>query len=78
MREIKRRQPLFISTSMVVTSKRFVYIDLGANNGDSVYNFFGKESKYPTLFNSKDIEKSECIVYAFEGNPRFNDQLLEF
>ncbi len=59
----------------VNSPKRFVYIDLGANTGDSVYTFFGAQSKYPKFSNSTDIEKNQRIVYAVEANPRFNEQL---
>jgi FkbM family methyltransferase len=56
-------------------AQRWVYIDLGANNGDSVYNFFGVKLKYPSFLSKKDIDENDWIVYAFEANPLFNTQL---
>jgi FkbM family methyltransferase len=57
-------------------SNKFVYIDLGANTGDSVYDFFNaKSSKYPKIFNSTDGGRSDWSVYAFEANPQFDAQL---
>jgi FkbM family methyltransferase len=55
--------------------KRWVYIDLGANNGDSLYSFFTVQSKYPSLLSQADIHNNTWIVHAFEANPRFNAQL---
>jgi FkbM family methyltransferase len=64
----------FVSTK----STKFVYVDLGANTGDSVYNFFNaNSSKYPKILNSLEVSKNGWIVYAFEANPRFNGQLDE-
>jgi FkbM family methyltransferase len=56
-------------------TKRWVYIDLGVNNGDSVYSFFTGRAKYPSLLTQADIQDNTWIVHAFEANPRFNDQL---
>jgi hypothetical protein len=75
MPKIKSKKSLFIQALMIKATRRFLYIDLGANTGDSVYNFFGHQSNYPKFFNSTDVDKNEWIVYAFEANPRFNDQL---
>jgi FkbM family methyltransferase len=62
--------------SFVLTRpKQFVYIDLGANTGDSVYNFFNVQSNYPKILNTTEVEKNDWVVFAFEANPQFNNQL---
>jgi FkbM family methyltransferase len=62
-----------------------VFIDLGSNKGDSIYNFFGLLEKSQgsnlngqSLFDN-EIEDSFILktwdVYAFEANEFFNEQL---
>ena len=64
-----------------------VYIDLGSNKGDSVYNFFGLlEKPEGSNLNGQSLFDNEgedsfilktWDVYAFEANEYFNDQLNE-
>jgi len=64
-------------------TKNFVFIDLGANKGDSIYNFFGIETKdqnpynFPRLIDRSLVNQVSWIVYAFEANPVFDDNLYE-
>jgi hypothetical protein len=60
---------------------KYVYFDLGANNGDSIENFLGltEEAKggnirsmFPMWFNRK-----KWIIHAFEANKLFNDKLMD-
>lgn len=60
---------------------RYVYFDLGANNGDSIENFLGLvdeakggdiRSMFPKWFNRK-----KWIIHAFEANKLFNDKLMD-
>ena len=63
--------------------RKYVYFDLGTNNGDSLKNFFGidrkihPEWKLNIELNSKRINSVNWIAYAFEANPKFNEQLWE-
>ena len=59
-----------------------IFIDLGANKGDSVLNFIGMNLNAQGgnlnangLF-SKKLKNSNWIIYAFEANPYFDEQLL--
>jgi FkbM family methyltransferase len=59
---------------------RNVFIDLGANKGDSVLNFLGLQDvaqggKLSKLFKKDSIASKDWIIYAFEANPYFNDIL---
>jgi FkbM family methyltransferase len=72
------------TSQLTPRQKRWVYIDMGANNGDSVYKFFGfpypsykngYAPKYPTLVSEADVRDNAWIVYVFEANPRFNEPL---
>ena len=56
-----------------------VFIDLGANKGDSVYNFVGlTENAQGGKLNSKNFAKNASwIIYAVEANPFFDTKLLE-
>ncbi len=59
-----------------------VFIDLGANKGDSIYNFVGLSTTaqggnlnsniFPGWF-----RKAEWIIYAIEANPFFDSKLAE-
>jgi hypothetical protein len=60
---------------------RYVYFDLGANNGDSIENFLGLSdeakggdirSMFPAWFNRK-----KWIIHAFEANKLFDDKLMD-
>ena len=59
--------------------RKYVYFDLGANNGDSLANFFGFDEKVflGWKLNNDRINSVNWIVYAFEANPIFNEQLSE-
>jgi FkbM family methyltransferase len=64
------------------SNPRYIFIDLGANKGDSVYNFIGVEKRanggdlyYKKTLNIKD--DIEWTIYAFEPNKFFNKQLDE-
>lgn len=58
-------------------SRKYVYFDLGLNNGDSLLNFFNLKSLnyvggYLSFSNfSRKTQSSDWIVYAFEANPTF-------
>jgi hypothetical protein len=65
------------------SSTNFVYIDLGANTGDSVYNFFGIKThasspyKFPKLIDLDFVNQVSWSVYAFEANPVFDNDLYK-
>jgi hypothetical protein len=65
------------------TAKNYVFIDLGANKGDSIYNFFGIETNdqspynFPQLLDRTLVKQVSWIVYAFEANPVFDNDLYE-
>ena len=59
-----------------------VFIDLGANKGDSIYNFIGLNSQAQggNLDNSnfpKSYKTAKWIIYGFEANSFFDNQLLK-
>jgi hypothetical protein len=64
-------------------SSLHVYIDLGANKGDSIYNFVGinyraqggnllKNQTFPQSFKS-----AKWIIYGFEANSVFDSRLIK-
>lgn len=58
-----------------------VFIDLGANSGDTIYNFVGMNSKsLGGNLNSqnfpKSFKKAKWIIYGFEANSAFDQQLM--
>lgn len=55
--------------------RKYIYFDLGANNGDSVYNFFNEQLTYPKLLPPNLVNMVDWTVYAFEANPLFDDDL---
>jgi FkbM family methyltransferase len=64
------------------SNPRYIFIDLGANKGDSVYNFIGVDKRanggdlyYKNTLNITD--DIEWTIYAFEPNKFFNKQLDE-
>ena len=64
-------------------TRNFVFLDLGANKGDSLYTFFGVDSKefnpygkFPVLIDTDLVNKVNWTVYAFEANPIFNANLI--
>lgn len=60
------------------SSRKFVVFDLGANNGDSLSNFFGiGENKMYNQLNNEKINQVKWTVYAFEANPYFNGHLAK-
>lgn len=55
---------------------RYVYVDMGTNDGRSVLSFFGMNEKtYPALMNQSLIDENDWIVYVFEANPKFNQEI---
>ena len=66
----------------VYEGMRHVFIDLGANNGDSAYNFFGlneksQGGKFSNILSKKEIDKWRWQVYAVEANSVFDKDLIE-
>lgn len=59
-------------------SVRNVYIDLGANNGDSILSFFGMNpnKEYPSILDAETIAQKNWLVYVFEANPAFNSDIV--
>ena len=58
-----------------------VLIDLGAGEGDSVYNFFGllaytRDGSFPRRIPRRKI-KEKWTVYAIEGDQSFNNELYK-
>lgn len=65
------------STSRI---KKYVFIDLGANNGDSVLNFLdlnqrAQGGQIKSLIDINIIKNNSWDIYAFEGNTVFDKQL---
>lgn len=62
-------------------TNNYVFIDLGANKGDSIYSFFGVETKefnpykFPELIDRKLVNQVSWTVLAFEANPVFDQDL---
>jgi FkbM family methyltransferase len=61
---------------------KFVFIDLGANKGDSIRNFFGQNEKalggqLSNLIKLKEVLNKKWIIYAIEANPFFDQVLYE-
>jgi hypothetical protein len=61
--------------------RKYVFIDLGANKGDSIYNFFGLSEKshagdkLSSLVSLNIVKNNKWDVYGFEGNPIFDEPL---
>ena len=60
--------------------RRCVFFDLGANNGDSLQNFFGLQSSggggdFKKLLPNYIVERNTWIAHAYEANPFFNKSL---
>ena len=61
---------------------KYVFIDLGANKGDSIYNFVGMNNQaqggninsemFPQSFKS-----AKWIIYGFEANSVFDSRLIK-
>ncbi|EXU97251.1 methyltransferase FkbM domain protein [Metarhizium robertsii] len=58
---------------------RYIFVDLGANIGDSLDAFLRKEdAKFQYEFPRPDWARyEEADIYLFEGNPTFNPALVE-
>jgi len=58
---------------------KYVLIDLGANKGDSIYNFFGMKdqmsNKLPELIDPELVNQVSWTIFAFEANPVFDKDL---
>lgn len=59
------------------SGRRYIFIDLGSNNGDSVYNFFNEEQKYPKILDSNIVNIVKWEIFAFEANPIFDEPLIK-
>lgn len=72
-----------IRPDLTIKSKKFIYFDLGSNNGDSILSFFGLKPRFPELFGGNlTCEKfappdAQWWIYAFEANSKFNADLDE-
>ena len=70
-----------ITLSTIYTSNRHVFLDLGANDGDTTYNFFGLKS-YSQGGYFKDIIPLDVVqnykweVHSIEANPVFDQDLI--
>jgi len=78
----ENKQSLIETTTKEIYAPKNVFIDLGANKGDSVYNFFGLNAKalggkLETLVEKKLILNKKWIIYAFEANPVFDKNLTD-
>ncbi|XP_006815382.1 uncharacterized protein LOC102803962 [Saccoglossus kowalevskii] len=61
-----------------VTAKNYVFIDLGAGNGDTLRSFYGKMGGETSSSHTQfpyDYEPEEWRVYAFEANPKYSADL---
>jgi FkbM family methyltransferase len=61
---------------------RYVFIDLGANKGDSIRNFLGYTSnalggKLSKLISIDQVRSKKWLIYAFEANPYFDTNLQD-
>jgi len=59
-----------------------VFLDLGANKGDSVVNFLGitktaQGGKMSNLIDLNLVKNKSWIIYAVEANPHFNKALSD-
>lgn len=63
--------------------RKHVFIDLGANKGDSIYNFLGISEKaggggqLSGLIDYNIIKNDNWEIFGFEGNPIFDQVLTE-
>ncbi len=76
-RKIHKNPVIDIDITDNNTERKYVYIDLGANNGDSLANFFGLDNEMPIQLSNKLIQSLKWDVYAFEANPLFDQNLFE-
>lgn len=73
----------FIVTQVRSRQKKFIYIDLGSNNGDSILSFFRFKPRFPELFGGNltyenfgpEATKAKWSIYGFEANPIFDYEL---
>ena len=61
---------------------RNVFIDLGANKGDSIYNFVGLNSgaqggNFNNSLFPQSFRTAKWIIYGFEANSLFDNQLIK-
>lgn len=57
--------------------RNYIFIDLGANRGDSINRFFGKEqNELPSILDSNLVNRANWTIYAFEPNPAFEEDLF--
>lgn len=69
--------PIRIEDFLGPPDRKYILLDLGANTGDSVYNFFDMDSIYPKMLPSYLVSKAAWTVYAFEANPKFDEKLAK-
>jgi hypothetical protein len=77
-------QPKSLSSNFDEDTKEplHVFIDLGANRGDTIYNFIGlnSEAQGGNLKNSifpQSFKTAKWIIYGFEANSLFDNQLIK-
>ncbi len=75
---IKNYKPKILSEDS--SEPLYVFIDLGANKGDSIYNFVGltQQALGGNLNNPifpQSFKKEKWIIYGFEANGFFDEQL---
>lgn len=62
--------------------KKYVYIDLGANTGNSIYNFLGineregGNGKLSALIDKNIVKINKWEIYGIEADPVFDKSLL--
>lgn len=66
----------FLNNEKTTKNKKNVFIDLGANTGDSIHYFFNSTTFKPEFLKGYgSIGDKKWIVYAVEANPYFNNAL---
>jgi FkbM family methyltransferase len=76
---LKERQEVSENFDTNIPNRRYVFIDLGANKGDSVSAFLGIDNtgiKFPMLLDQKQIDRVKWDIFIFEANPVFDQTLI--
>jgi len=69
---------IVVSKNKSVKIIKHVFIDLGANNGDSIKMFLKTESySVSETIKGLIVENKTWVIYAVEANPYFNEMLKE-
>jgi len=68
-----------IDTIVPNNKMRYIFLDFGANNGDSSRTFLKEHNPMFTYDfpRPEGIRYDEAEIYLFEANPRFNENLLK-